>query len=170
MFDYWDDPVVHLLQLKAIYVWLSVCEPQFPPSYIGQFVRMCLYLTYFNLNLIRGVEMDGHVWQTMEEHICCEILRVFLCCLSFTSNKCTHGENTSSVTACIKRQEGFCCIQYQACKDQTFPFSLDIGSAIAANKGQVDTLCSYDYVNIPGVYVSVVFFLFFFYYVHLIIS
>ncbi len=35
--------------------------------------------------------------------------------------------------------------------DQVNPFSLDTASTIAANTGQVDTLCTNDYVTIPGV-------------------
>jgi hypothetical protein len=41
------------------------------------------------------------------------------------------------------------CLQYQACPDVKFPFSLDTAST-PAESGQIDTLCTLDYVNIPG--------------------
>jgi len=56
----------------------------------------------------------------------------------------------SSVTACIRRQDGYCCIQYQVCQNVPNAFSLDIASSIA-DAGDIDTLCTNDYVTIPGV-------------------
>ena len=51
-----------------------------------------------------------------------------------------------SVTACIRRQAGFCCIQYQVCAGVINAFSLDQSAAI----GLIDTNCILDYVTIPG--------------------
>jgi hypothetical protein len=55
-----------------------------------------------------------------------------------------------SVTACIRRQEGYCCVQYQVCPDVISPFSLDTAITTAVIKAQVDTQCTNDYVTIPG--------------------
>jgi hypothetical protein len=49
-------------------------------------------------------------------------------------------------SACIKRQAGYCCVQYQACAGVPNSFSLDSTPAI----GLADTKCSMDYIGIPG--------------------
>ena len=51
-----------------------------------------------------------------------------------------------SVTACIRRQEGYCCVQYQVCANVINGFTLSGNAAIAI----LDSLCSLDYVSIPG--------------------
>ena len=58
-----------------------------------------------------------------------------------------HYTNIFSVTACIRRQEGFCCIQYQVCADVLNGFSL---SGTPNDAGQTDTNCIHDYIIIPG--------------------
>ncbi len=58
----------------------------------------------------------------------------------------------SSVTACIRRQEGFCCIQYQVCSDVANAFALEATSTPAA---LVDSKCTLDYVAIPGIYLYI---------------
>jgi len=48
---------------------------------------------------------------------------------------------------CVRKQDGFCCVQYQACADQTNPISLDV----TAMKQNRDEACSgLDYLRIPG--------------------
>ena len=56
----------------------------------------------------------------------------------------------NSVTACIRRQEGFCCVQYQVCANVINAFSLSSKSQATAGAGDVDSKCLLDYVNIPG--------------------
>ena len=52
-------------------------------------------------------------------------------------------------TACIRQAQGYCCVEYQLCADQTNPWTLDRKSA-ADTKGLVDSSCTIDYVAIPG--------------------
>ena len=54
-------------------------------------------------------------------------------------------------TICVRQAQGYCCVQYQLCADQTNPFTLD-RTLIAADviKGLVDSSCTLDYVAIPG--------------------
>ena len=56
-----------------------------------------------------------------------------------------------SQTICIRQAQGYCCVQYQLCADQTNPFTID-RTLIAADviKGLVDSSCILDYVAIPG--------------------
>lgn len=56
-----------------------------------------------------------------------------------------------SQTICVRQAQGYCCVQYQLCADQTNPFTLD-RTLIAADviKGLVDSSCTLDYVAIPG--------------------
>ena len=54
------------------------------------------------------------------------------------------------MTACIKRQDGYCCIQYQVCNNVINGFSLSSQSQVTANAGDTDTQCTLDYVTIPG--------------------
>ena len=53
------------------------------------------------------------------------------------------------MSVCIRRQDGYCCVQYQACPGVLNAMSLDYKSTIL-DAGDIDTLCSNDYVNIPG--------------------
>ncbi len=53
-----------------------------------------------------------------------------------------------SVTACIRRQEGFCCIQYQVCPNVPNAFALEV---ITSFEASVDTKCTSDYIVIPGI-------------------
>lgn len=47
---------------------------------------------------------------------------------------------------CVRKQDGFCCVQYQTCYDQSSAFALD-----ATLKAQAsDSTCSGDYLYIPG--------------------
>ena len=54
-----------------------------------------------------------------------------------------------SVTACIRRQEGYCCVQYQVCANVINGYTLSGQAAIAI----LDSLCTLDYVSIPGIYI-----------------
>ena len=54
-----------------------------------------------------------------------------------------------SVTACIRRQEGYCCVQYQVCANVINGYTLSGQAAIAI----LDSLCANDYVSIPGIYI-----------------
>jgi hypothetical protein len=60
---------------------------------------------------------------------------------------------------CIRQEEGFCCVQFQVCADQSTPtaginanpgFSLD-----ETNAGVMyDSICNtFDYIAIPGGYI-----------------
>ena len=51
-----------------------------------------------------------------------------------------------SYSVCIRKQEGFCCVQYQACADQANSFTLDTLNTAQSN----DELCTDDYISIPG--------------------
>ena len=51
-----------------------------------------------------------------------------------------------SVTACIRRQEGYCCVQYQVCANVINAYTLSGQEAIAA----LDSKCLKDFVAIPG--------------------
>jgi hypothetical protein len=55
-----------------------------------------------------------------------------------------------SYNVCIKKQDGFCCVQYQVCADQTGAFTLD--ATINPAKAMVDGACTsaIDFVRIPG--------------------
>ena len=71
----------------------------------------------------------------------------------------------SSQNVCIRRADGYCCIQYQLCADQTNPFTLDRIAAYAApTAGLVDSSCTGDFVAIPGekLVCQILFFPFFF--------
>ena len=55
---------------------------------------------------------------------------------------------------CIRQEEGFCCIQYFPCNDAN-SFTLDNGmgttkAAVAAPKAGHDSICTLDYIAIPG--------------------
>ena len=52
----------------------------------------------------------------------------------------------SSVTACIRRQEGYCCVQYQVCSNVINPYTLSGQAAIAI----LYSNCIKDYVSIGG--------------------
>ena len=54
-----------------------------------------------------------------------------------------------SVTACIRRQDGYCCIQYSVCANEINAFSLD-SKSLAADSGDFDTACIMDYTLIAG--------------------
>jgi len=56
-------------------------------------------------------------------------------------------ETFFSYSACIRRAAGYCCIEYQVCAGVPSAFSLDGGQSAL---GSVDTLCTADYVAIPG--------------------
>ena len=58
-----------------------------------------------------------------------------------------------SVTVCIRKSKAFCCVEYQVCENVPLAFSLDSKYSVA-NRGDTDTLCSNDYVAIPGKLVS----------------
>lgn len=49
---------------------------------------------------------------------------------------------------CIRQEAGYCCVQYQACTDAN-SFSID-STIAAAGTSQVDSLCTLDFVTIPG--------------------
>jgi hypothetical protein len=53
---------------------------------------------------------------------------------------------------CIRQAQGYCCVQYQVCADQTSAFSIDrVQTYIAASAaGLVDTSCTTDYLAIPA--------------------
>jgi hypothetical protein len=52
-----------------------------------------------------------------------------------------------SYSACIRRQAGYCCIQYQVCANMASAFSLE---ASTPTMGLIDSLCTGDYTAIPG--------------------
>jgi hypothetical protein len=59
----------------------------------------------------------------------------------------------SSQNVCIRRADGYCCIQYQVCGDQTNPFTLDRKNTYSAPlAGLVENSCTVDYIAIPSKY------------------
>lgn len=50
-------------------------------------------------------------------------------------------------TVCVRRLQGFCCVQYQVC--ETGGFSLD-GKSTAADTSDTGITCTTDYIDIPG--------------------
>ena len=52
-----------------------------------------------------------------------------------------------SVTACIRRQDGYCCVQYQICANVINPYTLSGDAAIAI----LDSNCINDWLLIPGI-------------------
>jgi hypothetical protein len=67
---------------------------------------------------------------------------------NFLDDATTHLAS-QDYNVCVKKQDGFCCVQYQVCSDQTLAFSLDQTTA-SATKQIVDSGCATDYVRIPG--------------------
>ena len=62
-----------------------------------------------------------------------------------------------SYTVCVRRLQGFCCVQYQVC--ETGGFSLDSKSTIA-DSSDTGTSCTTDFIDIPGTYILYIFNLF----------
>ena len=54
-----------------------------------------------------------------------------------------------SQTICVRQAQGYCCVEYKLCADQTNPFTLD-RITTATIMGLVDSSCIGDYVAIPG--------------------
>ena len=55
-----------------------------------------------------------------------------------------------SYTVCVRRLQGFCCVQYQVC--ETGGFSLD-GHSTVADTSDTGITCTTDYIDIPGTYI-----------------
>ncbi len=54
-----------------------------------------------------------------------------------------------SYSACVRRAAGYCCVEYNVCQGVPSAFSLDAGHAIIL--GATDSLCTSDYIGIPGI-------------------
>lgn len=69
---------------------------------------------------------------------------------NFLDDATTHLAS-QDYNSCIKKQDGFCCVQYQVCADQTNAFTFDV-TAATLGMSKVDDTCkaSIDYVRIPG--------------------
>jgi len=60
---------------------------------------------------------------------------------------------SQDVTACVRRNQGYCCVQYTVCEGVIGAFSLDsqvVGAASIVTQGLQDTFCTADYVSIPS--------------------
>lgn len=61
---------------------------------------------------------------------------------------------SQDVTACIRRNAGYCCVQYQVCEGVPNAFTLDSeiekADATPGKVGLIDTLCTSDYITIPA--------------------
>lgn len=57
--------------------------------------------------------------------------------------------NSQNYNICIRQAAGFCCNRYVPCQGVTNAFTIN-ADPVAGNMGQTDTLCSLDYVLIPG--------------------
>jgi hypothetical protein len=68
---------------------------------------------------------------------------------NFLDDTTTHLAS-QDYNVCIKKQDGFCCVQYQVCADQTGAFTLDATNS--PGKAMVDGVCTsaIDFVRIPG--------------------
>ena len=54
--------------------------------------------------------------------------------------------NSQQYTVCIRQEEGYCCIQFMPCADETNGFALDGGNTGGAG----EATCTLDYIAIPG--------------------
>ena len=49
---------------------------------------------------------------------------------------------------CIRREQGFCCVQYNVCSDaKSFTLDFEMNNAM---KSMVDSECAEDFILIPG--------------------
>jgi len=64
---------------------------------------------------------------------------------NFLDTTTTHLAS-QSYNICVRKQSGFCCVQYQVCADQTNAFTLDT----SADTQSTDETCQTDYITIPG--------------------
>ena len=55
-------------------------------------------------------------------------------------------------SSCVRQAEGYCCVQWSVCPDQTNAFSIDnkLPAADDMQKAQTDNLCTLDYIGIAG--------------------
>ena len=53
-------------------------------------------------------------------------------------------------SACIRQECGFCCVQYTPCADVPADESFSIDTNLATAIAQADSVCSLDYIGIPG--------------------
>jgi len=51
---------------------------------------------------------------------------------------------------CIRKNAGFCCVQYVSCPNILYAFTLDTSIAANAINGFIDTSCINDYITIAG--------------------
>jgi len=63
---------------------------------------------------------------------------------NFASTTSTHLKD-QSYAVCIRRESGYCCVQYQVCSDAD---SFNIDSVTANKVAKVDTDCTLDYITI----------------------
>ena len=55
-----------------------------------------------------------------------------------------------SYAICIRREEGYCCVEYSLCDGATSSYGL---SSLHASQAMQDELCTEDWVGIDGKYV-----------------
>jgi hypothetical protein len=56
----------------------------------------------------------------------------------------------SRYSACIRRANGYCCVEYSVCEGEPSAFSLD-GLTANAIQALLETNCKLDYISIPGI-------------------
>ena len=59
--------------------------------------------------------------------------------------------SNSRYSACIRQECGYCCIQYRPCTDaNSMTLFNNAASPAIVGTALIDSVCSYDYVGIPG--------------------
>ena len=137
-------------------VLTTTCE-QWPPLNNGQpkpGQNKFPYNFHWITNTERPSMYDAHFFGVprviLVDRFGCLFFLWVTCYHNISRNLSIYFDFVFSVTACIRRQEGYCCVQYQVCPDVISPFSLDTAITTAVIKAQVDTQCTNDYVTIPG--------------------
>ena len=60
------------------------------------------------------------------------------------------GPRNFRYSSCIRQECGYCCIQYTPCADITGTDATSLDTMQATSVVQIDSLCSLDYIGIPG--------------------
>lgn len=72
----------------------------------------------------------------------------------YTTSTTSRHLDLQQYSVCIRRAQGFCCVQYGVCDGVSNSFTFDTTTTIAAaatgTAGLTDTYCSQDYITIPS--------------------
>lgn len=68
---------------------------------------------------------------------------------NFLDSTTTHLAS-QDYSICVKQQQGFCCVQYEVCTDQTNPFTLDVTAADQTAQAVDQSCFTTDYIGIEG--------------------